>query len=106
MLLGAGLLYQRARSFADRKPVAAGYRTADRGGSSEGATLRGLSILLLLLFAISQLLYVWFYVELARWLAGSHEPPRIVFDLYAWVLLVCGTCLGASLYTAPPRRPR
>ncbi|MBI2395973.1 MAG: hypothetical protein HYV09_40800 [Deltaproteobacteria bacterium] len=104
LLIGAGICYLRSRSFTDGTPEAPGYRSEGRAGAGVAETLRGLAVILALLFAISQLLYVWMYVELAQWLAGSAFPPRIVFDLFFWVLLICGTFLGACIYCAikPP----
>jgi hypothetical protein len=99
LLLGAAILYVRSRSFPSRPAVTEGYRAEGDAGDARGDNLRALAILLLLLFAISQLLYVWMYVELAQWLAGSRDPPRIVFDLFFWVLLIFGTFLGGALYS-------
>ena len=52
-----------------------------------------------MLCAITQLLYVNLYIELARWLMGAREPPRVFIQLFFWVALVDVTCAGASLYT-------
>jgi hypothetical protein len=48
---------------------------------------------------LSQLLYVGLYIELARWLLGAREAPRIAGDLFFWVFLVDATCVGGALFT-------
>ncbi len=77
----------------------ASYRTEARSGSGRRETLRGLAILLVVLCAITQLLYVNLYIELARWLSGARQPPRVFIPVFFWVALVDTTCAGASLYT-------
>lgn len=80
-------------------PILATYRTAGAPGSMKRANTRHLAIFLVSLCALSQLLYVALYIELAQWLLGARERPRLSGDLFFLVLLVVGTFAGASLYT-------
>jgi len=105
LLLTAGVLWLRSRSFHDTPAVLPSYRTEGTKGSSEGAEMRSGAFLLVLLSALSQLLYVGLYIELAQWMLGAREPPSIVIGLFFWVILVTGTCAGASLYTAWKKSP-
>jgi hypothetical protein len=100
VLLTAGFLWYRARSFHDRPAVPPTYRVAGAPGSSDGGELRAISLLVVAIGMASQLLYLGVYLELAQWLLGARERPRLSGDLFFWVLLVNGTCAGASLYTA------
>jgi hypothetical protein len=105
LLLTAGVLWLRSRSFRDEPAVLPGYRSAGADGSRRGADMRALAVLMVSLCVLSQLLYVGLYVELVQWLLGAREQPRIVIALFFWVLLVNGTCAGASLYTAWKESP-
>ena len=99
LLLTAGILWLRARSFRDHAPTLPTYRTVEAPGSNMGSEARSLAIILVVICGVSQLLYVALYIELAQWLLGARERPRLSGDLFFWVLLVNGTCAGASLYT-------
>ncbi len=96
----AGLLWLRSRSFPDRPPEAATYRSPGGPGSRTGSDLRGLALVLTALCALSQLLYCGLYVVLGEWLLRGTTRPRITIGLFFWVFLVNGTCVGASLYKA------
>ena len=100
MLLTGGILYLRSRSFRDRPPEAATYRSAGSPGSDEGAEMRATAIVIIAIGALSQLLYVGLYFELVCWLFGARERPRLTGDLFVWVLIVDATCAGAALYTS------
>jgi hypothetical protein len=105
VLLAASVAALRARAFQDRPREQATYRTAGNAGSNTSSELRGLAILMLVLFAVTQLLYVWVYVELAQWqLFWSGQPPRVSPHLFFWVCLVTITCVGATLHAAVTAR--
>lgn len=99
LLLTAGVLWLRSRSLRGRRAALASYRTEETIASQDAQSARALAVLMVTLCVASQLLYVGLYVELVRWLLGAHEPPRIVFGLFFWVLLVCATSAGGALYT-------
>jgi hypothetical protein len=105
LLLTAGLLWLRSRSFRDEPAVLPGYRTKGADGSSKGAEMRAGAVLMVVLCVLSQLLYIGLYIELAQWLLGAREQPSIVIGLFFWVILITGTCAGASLYTAWKESP-
>lgn len=97
MLLGAAALAWRARSLRDVPPVAASYRLAASPGSRDASSTRELAWLLLVLCALTQLVYLGLYLELAAWLASEGPPPRIDATIYFWVLLVDGSCTGGAV---------
>lgn len=99
LLLLAGVLYWRARSHRDKPATLPTYRSAGAAGSTRAANLIGLAIILVLLCAVTQLLYVGLYIELAQWLLGAREPPRISGDLFFWVLIIDVTCAGGAAYS-------
>lgn len=100
LLLTAGVLWLRARSFRDEPAVLPGYRTVGAVGSTKGEDCRAAAVFMVLLCVLSQLLYVGLYIELAQWLLGEREQPSIVIGLFFWVALVTGTFAGGSLYVA------
>lgn len=97
MLLGAAALAWRVRSLRDVPPVAASYRLAASPGSRDASSTRELAWLLLVLCALTQLVYLGLYLELAAWLASEGPPPRIDATIYFWVLLVDGSCTGGAV---------
>jgi hypothetical protein len=99
LLLTAGILWLRSRSFRDEPAELPSYRTAGAAGSHRASEVRALAIVLVVICMLSQLLYVALYIELAQWLLGARERPRITGDLFFWVFLVDVTCAGASLFT-------
>jgi len=99
LILSAGVLWLRARWLRDQSAVLPSYRTVGTPASYEASNARALAWLLIGLCVVSELLYVGVYIELGQWLLGAKEPPRIVGDIFFWVLLINGTCAGASLYT-------
>lgn len=99
LLLTSGVLWLRSRCFRDVPAQLPTYRTAGTPGSSNASELRALAIVLVVINVLSQFLYVGLYVELAQWLLGAREQPRISPALFFWVFLVNATCAGASLYT-------
>lgn len=99
LIVAAGILWWRSRSFRDQPRVRATYRTVGSPGSHVRSNLRALAGLLIAIFALTQLLYVGLYIELVQWLLGGREPPRISGDLFFWVLLVSGTCAGGAVYS-------
>ena len=98
-ILAAGLLWLRARGLRDEPKLLPSYRSAGAPGSTRASQTRALAVLLLVIGAFAQLLYVGLYIELAQWLLGASTRPRITIALFFWVLLVNTTCVGASLYT-------
>jgi hypothetical protein len=105
-LLAAFGFWLLARTRRDRRATVASYR-AEASAASRGAdNARGLAVVLLVIALVSQLLYVGLYVELVRWRLGAPEPPRIVFGLFFWVLLVCATSVGGALAAAWQDGPR
>lgn len=99
LLVGAGIVYLRARGIRDRAASLPSYRSEGHKGSNAGG-LRDLAFVLLFLFAISQLLYLGLYIELVGWLLGGRDSPRIFSELFFWVLLIFGTFLGGAMYSA------
>ncbi|NOU26753.1 MAG: hypothetical protein HOO96_02510 [Polyangiaceae bacterium] len=100
MVLSAGILYLRSRSFRDTPSEPATYRSAGSPGSDTGAEMRATAIAIIAIGALSQLLYVGLYFELACWVLGAREPPRLTGALFVWVFIVDATCAGAALYTS------
>ena len=105
LLLSAGVLWLRARSFRDERAAPPTYRSAGASGSSRGAEMRALAVLMVSLCVLSQLLYAGLHVELVQWLLGARERPHIEGELFFWVLLVNGTCAGGALYSTWRKSP-
>jgi hypothetical protein len=108
LLLSAGALWLRARSFRNVPGRTATYREAGSPGATytlRAAEVRGLAIVLLVVAALGQLLYVGLYYELASWLLGGLLAPKMSGDLFFWVLLVSVTCAGGALGTGWKRGP-
>ena len=99
LILAAGILWWRSRSFRDRPREPATYRTVGSPGSHVRSNLRALAGLLVAIFALTQLPYVGVYIELVQWLLGGRAAPRISGDLFFWVLLVSGMCAGGAVYS-------
>ena len=107
VLLAAGVAALRARAFRDRKRQQATYRTATDPGSNTSSSLRAVAVLMLVLFAVTQLLYVWVYVELLQWqLGSSRQIPRVSPHLFFWVALITMTCVGATLHAVATAKER
>jgi hypothetical protein len=100
MVLAAGIVYLRSRSFRDTPPEAATYRSAGSPGSNRGAETRTTAIAILAIGVLSQLLYVGLYFELVCWLFGARERPRMTGDLFFWVFVIDATFAGAAIYTS------
>ena len=97
VLLAAGVAALRARAFRDRKRQQATYRTATDPGSNTSSSL----------LAVTQLLYVWVYVELLQWqLGSSRQIPRVSPHLFFWVALITMTCVGATLHAVATAKER
>jgi hypothetical protein len=105
-LLGSAILRLAARGHPARVDASETYRAEQTRGDSIGDHRRALALLLFVQAILSQLLYVWMYVELAYWSRGDRQPPRVFVHNLFWVALVCGTVVLGALFTGLKRDPR
>jgi hypothetical protein len=99
LLLSAAVLWIRAATLRDRPAVRATYRTTGTPGSDRASEARACAILLVVLFVLSQLLYIGVHIELLEWLLTGRDRPLLSPHLFFWVFLVNATCAGGALYT-------
>lgn len=99
LLLCACFLWGYSYAFPAARSALATYRNEAPSSGGRRSDLRGLALLLVALCVVTQLLYANLYIELAQWLAGAREPPRVFVQAFFWVALVDLTCAGACVYT-------
>jgi hypothetical protein len=96
LLLGAAIVFVRARWLPAVEAKHASYRSEGVSEDDRASTLRGAGVFCIVLSVLVQLLYAGMYIELVRWLRGTGDPPHVDATGFFWVFIIIGSAgLGA-----------